>query len=117
MPNRDRLRAVANWPVVGKILDNDIDPDGDKLKIISVTSSTKNDGSVIKNKNDTVTFLPATNFVGIDSFSYTVSDGKGETDKAKVSLSIKQEFVRTMDQSNHESSTIEGEGGRNGQED
>ena len=67
--NRDRLRAVANWPVVGKILDDDIDPDGDKLKIISVTSSTKNDGSVIKNKNDTVTFLPATNFVGIDSLA------------------------------------------------
>ena len=29
----DPLRAVANRPVVGKILDNDIDPDGNKLKI------------------------------------------------------------------------------------
>ena len=55
----DRLIAVANRPVVEKILDNDIDPDGNTLKIISVTSPTKNDGTVIINKNGTVTFLPA----------------------------------------------------------
>ena len=70
----DRLIAVANRPVVVKILDNDIDPDGNTLKIIYVTSPTKNDGTVIINKNGTVTFLPATDFTGIDSFTYTVSD-------------------------------------------
>jgi len=85
----DRLRAVANMPVVGKILDNDIDPDGNKLKIISVTSPTKNDGTVIINKNGTVTFLPATDFVGIDSFTYTVSDGDGKKDNGKVSIIVK----------------------------
>ena len=85
----DRLRAVANRPVVGKILDNDIDPDGNKLKIISVTSATKNDGTVIINKNGTVTFLPATDFVGIDSFTYTVSDGDGKNDNGKVSINVK----------------------------
>lgn len=85
----DRLRAVANRPVVGKILDNDIDPDGNRLKIISVTSPTKNHGTVIINKNDTVTFLPATDFVGIDSFTYTVSDGDGKNDNGKVSIIVK----------------------------
>jgi len=113
----DRLRAVANRPVVGKILDNDIDPDGDKLKIIFVTSPTKNGGNVITNKNGTVTFLPATDFIGTDSFTYIVSDGKGKIDKAKVSVSVKQVFVRTVDQSNYESTTTKGKGEQNGQED
>ena len=85
----DRLRSVANMPVVGKILDNDIAPDGNKLKIISVTSPTKNHGTVIINKNDTVTFLPATDFAGIDSFTYTVSDGDGKKDNGKVSIIVK----------------------------
>ena len=82
----DQLRAVTNRPVVGKILDNDIDPDGNTLKIISVTAPTKNDGTVIINKNGTVTFLPATDFIGIDRFSYTVSDGDGKNDNRKVSI-------------------------------
>ena len=85
----DRIIAVANKPVVGKILDNDIDPDGNTLKIISVTSPTKNDGTVIINKNGTVTFLSATDFTGIDSFTYTVSDGEGKNDQGKVSINVR----------------------------
>lgn len=85
----DRLRGVANGPVNIKILGNDIDPDRDKLTIISVTSPTKNGGTVTINKNGTVTFLPAPSFAGTDTFTYTISDDKGETDKAKVSVSIK----------------------------
>ena len=68
----DRLMAVTNRPVVAKILDNDIDPDGNTLKIISVTSPTKNDGTVIINKNGTVTFLPATYFTGIEFHLYRI---------------------------------------------
>ena len=56
---------------------------------LDVTSPTKNDGTVIINKNDTVTFLPATDFVGIDSFTYTVSDGNGKNDNGKVSINVK----------------------------
>ena len=85
----DRLIAMANRPVVGKILDNDIDPDGNTLKIISVTSPTKNDGTVITNKNGTVTFRPAKDFTGIDSFTYTVTDGEGKNDQGKVSFNVK----------------------------
>jgi Big-like domain-containing protein len=36
-----------------------------------------------------VTFLPATDFVGIDSFTYTVSDGDGKNDNGKVSINVK----------------------------
>jgi subtilisin len=112
----DRLRTEANNQIVATILDNDNDPDGDKLKIISVTSPTKKGGTVTINDNGTVTFLPASNIVGADTFSYTISDGKGKTDKAKVSISIKQVLDRTVDQTNHEMTSTKGEGGRNGEE-
>ena len=79
----DRLRIEANNQVVASILDNDNDPDGDKLNIISVTSPTKKGSTVTINDNGTVTFLPARNIVGADTFSYIISDGKGKTDNGK----------------------------------
>ena len=112
----DRLRIEANNRVVATILDNDNDPDGDKLKIISVTSPTKKGGTVTINENGTVTFLPASDIVGSDTFTYTISDGKGNTDKAKVSISIKQVMDRTLDQTNHETTSTKGEGERSGEE-
>jgi subtilisin len=111
----DRLRTEANNQIVATILDNDNDPDGDKLKIISVTSPTKKGGTVTINYNGTVTFLPASNIVGADTFSYIISDGKGKTDNGKVSISIKQVLDRTVDQTNHEMTSTKGEGGRNGE--
>ena len=111
----DRLRVEANNQVVASILDNDNDPDGDKLKIISVTSPTKKGSTVTINDNGTVTFLPARNIVGADTFSYIISDGKGKTDNGKVSISIKQVLDRTMDQTNHETTSTKGEGELNGE--
>jgi hypothetical protein len=55
-----------------------------------VSSPTKNGGIVTinENDNDTLIFVPATDFIGIDAFSYEVSDGKGKSDKAKVSVIV-----------------------------
>ena len=111
----DRLRTEANNQVVASILDNDNDPDGDKLNIISVTSPTKKGSTVTINDNGTVTFSPASNIVGADTFSYIISDGKGKTDNGKVSVSIKQVLDRTVDQTNHETTSAKGEVERSGE--
>ena len=111
----DRLRIEANNQVVASILDNDNDPDGDKLNIISVTSPTKRGSTVTINDNGTVTFSPASNIVGADTFSYIISDGKGKTDNGKVSISIKQVLDRTVDQTNHETTSTKGEVERSGE--
>lgn len=70
------------------ILDNDKDANGDKIKIISVSSPRKG-GIATINENTTITFMPAKDFVGIDTFSYVISDSDGKTDEGKVSVNIK----------------------------
>ena len=52
------------------------DPDGDPLTVSAVSPTSTNGGSVILDAG-LVTYIPATNFIGADRFSYTVSDGRG----------------------------------------
>ncbi len=76
------------------VLDNDSDGDGDTLTVEAVdTSGTQ--GSVVINADNTVSYDPGAAFqslnagqTAVDSFTYTISDGKGATDTASVSVTI-----------------------------
>jgi VCBS repeat-containing protein len=72
-------------PVTINVLGNDSDPDGDTLTLDSVGPA--GNGTVTSNGND-VTYTPSGNFVGSDSFTYTVSDGNGGTDTATVTIIV-----------------------------
>ncbi len=79
------------WTYAGEaasiaVLANDSDPDGDTLAIASVTQGAK--GKVVANANGTVSYTPNTGYVGADSFTYTVSDGRGGTATAAVDVSV-----------------------------
>jgi DNA/RNA endonuclease G (NUC1) len=67
------------------VLSNDSDVDGDSLTVSAVTQGTH--GSVTNNGSN-VTYSPAANFNGTDSFTYTISDGHGGTATASVSVTI-----------------------------
>ncbi|RDJ23335.1 tandem-95 repeat protein [Bosea caraganae] len=71
---------------VADLLANDTDADGDALAIQSVTAGVG--GSVTLDAHGNVVFTPAAGFSGDASFSYTVSDGKGGTDTATLSLTV-----------------------------
>ena len=86
----DLVVTKANIPVLVPVLDNDNDPDGDKLEIVSVTSNTRNGAFVSLNGNGTVTFSPRPDFAGVDKFSYTISDGKLKSEDAQVSVVVKR---------------------------
>jgi hypothetical protein len=68
------------------VLANDYDVDGDSLTITSVT--TPRNGAVVVNEDQTITYTPNTNYNGLDSFDYEISDGKGGTDTATVTVTI-----------------------------
>jgi Cadherin-like domain len=55
---------------------------------MSVTSPSQKGGVVAINENGTVTFFPRTDITGSDRFTYTISDGEGNSDKARVSVII-----------------------------
>ncbi|HEX7181652.1 MAG TPA: Ig-like domain-containing protein [Thermoanaerobaculia bacterium] len=64
---------------------NDSDVDGNPLSVTAVTQGAH--GSVTFNSLG-VTYTPAANYNGTDSFTYTLSDGRGGTDTATVTVTI-----------------------------
>ncbi|MGC9449587.1 cadherin-like domain-containing protein [Cereibacter johrii] len=85
--------GVALSIATSRLLSNDTDANGDSLSIASVGSATH--GTVKLNTNGTVTFTPEAGYKGAATFSYTVSDGKGGSDAALVTLDIKAPPVVT----------------------
>ena len=65
--------------------DTDADGDGDTLTIAAVSPASANGGAVSL-VGGNVTYTPAANFTGTDTFTYTVSDGNGGTAIATVSV-------------------------------
>jgi VCBS repeat-containing protein len=55
------------------VLGNDNDPDGDALTVTLGTSPAH--GTVTLNADGSFTYMPASNYFGSDSFTYTLSDG------------------------------------------
>lgn len=85
--NDDSFKAQEDVPVsTVNVLANDTDVDGDKLVVIDATQG-KN-GSVTIGADSTLVYTPAGNFNGTDSFTYTLSDGKGGTDKGTVNVTV-----------------------------
>ena len=68
------------------MLANDNDADGDTLSVDSVTQPAN--GSVNINTDDTVTYTPHASYTGSDTFTYTVSDGRGGTATGSVTITI-----------------------------
>ena len=84
--NNDSASTSLNTPVTVSVLTNDTDPDNDLLTVTG--ASTPAHGTTVVNPGATVTYTPATDYTGTDSFTYTISDGNGGTASATVSISV-----------------------------
>ncbi|WP_321423648.1 Ig-like domain-containing protein [uncultured Methanobacterium sp.] len=71
--------------VVVPVLNNDVDIEGDSLSVTGVTAPGHGTTTFTLNS---VTYTPAANFNGLDSFSYTVTDGHGGLDTAIVHVTV-----------------------------
>jgi VCBS repeat-containing protein len=70
-----------------QLLTNDSDPDGGALTITAVTQPSN--GTLIDNLNGTWTYVPAANWSGTDSFTYTISDPDGRTAIGRVDIVVR----------------------------
>ncbi len=71
------------------VLANDSDPDGDALTIAAVGLT--DSGGTASTDGGLITYSPAVDFVGTETFTYTVSDGQGGTDIATVSVAVQRD--------------------------
>jgi hypothetical protein len=84
--NPDSLTTVAGIAGTVDVLLNDTDPDGDLLAVISATPASH--GLVVCTTLGLCTYTPALGYTGADSFNYTISDGRGGTSTATVSITV-----------------------------
>jgi hypothetical protein len=84
--NDDRPSTLADTPVTIDVLANDSAPDRAQLSL-TVETQPEN-GSVEVNADATVTYTPKSGFSGTDSFQYKLSDSKGGTATATVTIQV-----------------------------
>src|SRR5439155_1920671 len=82
----DSATTDEDTAVVINVLANDSDVDGDSLAVSAVTQGSH--GAAAINADGTVTYAPAANYNGPDSFTYTISDGHGGTATATVAVTV-----------------------------
>ena len=85
-PENDNAETDQDTAVTITVLANDSDPDGDNLSVVNATNG--DNGSVVVNANNTVTYTPEPGFTGTDTFTYTVSDGRGGFANAMVTVTV-----------------------------
>jgi hypothetical protein len=87
------------------LLGNDRDPDGDRLFITAINGISVRPGvpitlpsgaTLVVNADGTVTYTPNPSFSGVDTFSYTVSDG---TDAVTAAATVEVERAPEVNQS------------------
>ena len=83
----DSVTISSGDTVVVDVLANDGDPDGDAISIISVSSANKGTVSWQAGQS-TISYTHNPRRKGSDSFSYTISDGRGATASATVSITL-----------------------------
>jgi hypothetical protein len=85
--NDDNHQTPQNVVLYGNLLLGDTDDDGDTLTVVKINGSTVNVGvlvtlasgsTVIVHVDGTFTYTPADDFVGEDTFTYTITDGIAE---------------------------------------
>lgn len=81
----DTTKIEVNQTVLIDVVFNDIDVDGDALTIVSVSEGSA--GGTISFENNKILYTPAVNFVGTETFTYTISDGS-KTSTATVSVTV-----------------------------
>ncbi|MGA7730019.1 MAG: Ig-like domain-containing protein, partial [Chloroflexia bacterium] len=81
----------ANTPAVqtaGNLFSNDTEFLGDTFSLSTFQATSANGGTVSVNPSGTFTFLPAANFVGTDTFTYTLIDSGGLTGVGVVTVNV-----------------------------
>lgn len=81
----DEASTIEDAAITINVLANDSDPNNDPLTVAEATATF---GSVDINTDGTLQYTPPENFSGEDTITYIISDGKGGTSSATVTVQV-----------------------------
>ncbi len=88
-----------NTPITVAILNNDSDPDGDAVQLVTFTQPTNgtvtldDGGTPTDPTDDQLIYTPNNGFFGVDTFTYDVTDGNGGTASATVTITVEPDTI------------------------
>lgn len=94
IPNQNPVAANDAYPAIYgntqfaefNVLSNDSDPNGDVLSITGVSQGNKQ--GTVQNTTTRVQYRPKAGVSGVETFTYSISDGKGGTAVGTVTITI-----------------------------
>ena len=85
----DDFATCEDETLTGNVLINDGDVDGDTLTASPLTDVLTSEGGLVTLHQDgSFIYMPASGFSGVDTFTYSMSDGNGGTATATVSITV-----------------------------
>jgi len=81
----DSVRLNVSSEVIIDVLKNDIDTDGDDLQLVSLGAADYGSVSIKANK---VVYQANSSYIGVDQFTYVISDGRGGEDSGLVTVHV-----------------------------
>ncbi len=70
------------------LLSNDTDADNDSLQLISVDNAGSQGGSLVAANGNSWSYTSAAGFSGTETFTYTISDGRGGSAQGTISIQV-----------------------------
>ena len=86
----DNSETTPNTTIDIPVLENDSDPNGDEITLISITELPSNGSAVINEAGTGIVYTPDTDFEGLDTLEYVICDPEGLCDTALVFISIEE---------------------------
>ena len=83
----DTAETREDQPVTVAVLANDTDPDGDDLRVATVSAPAHGDTAI--SADGGVSYRPRKNYHGADRFTYVATDPDGETATATVAVTVR----------------------------
>ncbi|MBS0321949.1 MAG: tandem-95 repeat protein [Proteobacteria bacterium] len=81
----DAYTVLRNSTTAFDVLANDHDPDGNPLAIVATSAPAHGTATIGAGR---ISYSPAAGYVGTDTFTYTIDDGKGLTASAVVTVTV-----------------------------
>ncbi len=87
----DSVSIDKNEAITINVLDNDIDHEGNGIKVTAITQAS-NGHVTINSDGKSVHYKPNMDYLGTDSFTYTITDASGDSSTATVTLIIEDHY-------------------------